>query len=392
MHKKKLLLLSSYGGYGHIAAANTIISLLGNEYSIEVIYPIKELRICGLPSGENFYNFLISNNWNRFTNWIVKNLSYPMIRARLDKMMNQIEAHVREKKPDMVISLIPFANYPASEAARKHHLPFLMVTTDGDLANWVFSLEKRKHTNVKVTIGSDTPFTRGRLVQHGIPDDVIETVGLPLRPRFLNVKPKKELRKEYNIPEGKPVVLIMMGGAGGRAATLYTREIVSSDLNVHLLICTGKKKKLAATLKAIETSGHTTFDVIPFTEKVEDLYGVADLVLTKPGPGSINEAFALKLPILIDRTGTPLFWEQANIDLVLNHKVGVCIHNLKEASHFVKHFLFDEQIHEAVRRSYEEIPLNTFTERIGPLIDEMCQEPIPGEVMMTSRTYDPRKL
>ena len=51
---KKILILSCLGGYGHIAATNTLKQLLGDEYEIETIYPIKELRIFGIPTGEDF--------------------------------------------------------------------------------------------------------------------------------------------------------------------------------------------------------------------------------------------------------------------------------------------------------------------------------------------------
>ena len=75
MCAKKLLILSSFGGYGHIAATNTLKALLGSEYKIDTAYPIKDLRILGMPSGEAFYNYTISNNWTAFTNWYTSTFS-----------------------------------------------------------------------------------------------------------------------------------------------------------------------------------------------------------------------------------------------------------------------------------------------------------------------------
>lgn len=392
MKSKKLLLLSSYGGYGHIAAANTLDGLLGDEYEIEVVYPIKELRFFGIPSGESFYNFLISNNMIRLNNWITRHVGKYIFSPHEEKTCRMIQRHIEEKKPDILISLIPFIDYPATEAARKAGIPCLFVTTDYDLHNWVFALEKCTLSNLRVVIGADLPTTRGSLLEKGIPEEAIETIGLPLRPGFLNVKPKEELRELYNIPDGKPVVLIMMGGTGARSISAYTKTLLESDLNIHLVVCTGKKTGLADQLKKIEPKNGNSVDILPFVEDIGSLFALADLLITKPGPGTINEAFSMKLPILIDGTGVPIFWEVANRDLVLQYKVGECIWSLDETVNLTKKYLFDEQTQEKVSRAYEEVPVNTFRERIKPLIEEMCDEALSGDVVMTSRNFDPNHL
>lgn len=372
MALQKLLILSSTGGYGHIAAAKTLIQLSKGKYDADVVYLINELRMCGVPSGESLYNIALSNNWTRLINFGVRIFPPLLFPPREKKIACLIEKHIQEKKPDILISLIPFVNYPASEAARRSNIPFLMITTDNDLHNWVFELQKRKYENIKVTIGTNLPTTRGTLIRKGIPEEVIETIGLPLRPNFLTTKSKRELLKEYNVPKGKPIVLIMMGGTGAGSIVQYTKSIGQSKLGVHLLVCTGRKKRLPKKLKKIKLQSGNSLDVIPFTEKIEELFALADLIITKPGPGSINEAFAFKLPILIDRTTPPLYWEQANIDLVLLNKVGACIKSLSEVPAQVKRFLFDEQLREEIARSYEKLAPNTFGERIYPLIEEMC--------------------
>lgn len=300
MSLKKILVLSSFGGYGHIASANTLETLLGDEYEFKVVYPIKELRIFGMPSGEEFYNWLIANNFNRLTNLFAGKFTPPIFEKRHAKIEEQIAEHVEEYQPDMIISLIPFVNLPVSEVARKYDLPMLLVTTDNDLTNWVKCLERRKHTNFKVTIGSNLPTTKGLLMKSGVPESAIEAVGLPLRPQFIQTRSKEELRNEYEIPANRHVALIMMGGTGSRITYKYVKSLLHSTLNLHLMICAGRSAKLANKLRKIIPKGGNTIDIIPFTEKVHELFAIADLLITKPGPGTINEAFAHELPILID--------------------------------------------------------------------------------------------
>src|SRR5262249_37640415 len=147
-------------------------------------------------------------------------------------------------KPDLIISLIPFVNYPASEAARKKDIPFLLVTTDNDLRHWVLRLEKLKHPDFKVTIGSDLVTSRQVLLNKNIPEHAIEIIGLPLRPEFITQKDEKKIREEFGVPETKPVILVMIGGAGGDKAYRYAKKIGQMDLSVHLLVVMGRDNKM----------------------------------------------------------------------------------------------------------------------------------------------------
>ena len=389
MRPKKILLLSSYGGYGHIAAANTLKSLLGDQYEIETFYPIKEMRIFGITSGESIYNFLISHNLIRLTNWIVRHFVNWIFLTRGKSTTRLIEGHIKKIEPDIVISLIPFINFPASEAARRYDIPFLLVTTDNNLHNWCFDLHKRRHENFRVTIGSNLPTSKNTLIKKLVPEHVIETIGLPLRPGFLQTKSKEQLRKIYDIPQEKDVVLIMMGGMGSRSTLQYVKTIMRHPLDVHLLVCTGKNQKLAKKLKEIIPAKGNSIDIIPFTEKIHEIFALSDLVITKPGPGTVNEALALKLPALIDCMGVPLFWEKVNIDLVQNQNVGACIRSLKDLPNSINLFLRDEQTREKVVRGYEELAENQFADRIHPIIEEMIGVVSPGEVLLTSRNITP---
>lgn len=384
--KQKLLLLSSTGGYGHIAAANTLETLLSDEYHIDVIYPIKELRIWRAPNGEAFYNFALTNNFTRITNWIVRLLPHHLFRRRTKKTIQIIEKHIREKKSDLVISLIPFINYPASEAARKMGIPFLLVTTDNDLHNWVCDLQKKRHSQFKVTVGSDLPTSKQTLLGKKILEEEIEITGLPLRLDFLNQqKTKQQLRVQYEISQNKNVILIMMGGTGGRLSYQYVKAIIKGPLNLHCIVCAGRNQKLGKKIKSIEPADGNSIEIVPFTEKVQELFALSDLIITKPGPGTINEAIAYKLPILIDRINPPLFWESANVELVEKMGIGSSIYHLEDAPNMVSKYLFDQKVKEQVALAYQNIPPNQFASRIKPIIEEMTGHVATAEMVMTSR-------
>ena len=224
--------MSSLGGFGHTAAAKTLKELLPEEYEFSTIYPINELRIWRIPSAESFYNAMIASNLNRLMNWIALWVAPNLIKSRFKKTENIVRSHIAKERPDLVISLIPFVNHPASEAARKEGIPFLLITTDNDLRNWVYGLKKLERPNFQVTIGSDLPSTRELLIHQGVNPHAIQTIGLPLRPGFVPASSKNYLRTEHHIPQDRGVILLMMGGTGASNAFVFAKQILKMPENV----------------------------------------------------------------------------------------------------------------------------------------------------------------
>jgi processive 1,2-diacylglycerol beta-glucosyltransferase len=371
--KKNILILCSNGGFGHNAAAQTLKKLIGDDYNITIVYPIDQLRIWGVKSGEQFYNMMLQHDWIQPLNLISRHIAPKLFRTRKAQMENIIAKHIQKTNPDLVISLIPFINFPASEAARKVDIPFLLITTDNDLQLWVHGLQGVRHPYFRVTVGSNLWCGREKLRKRNIPDSAIETTGLPIRTDFLTEKDKESIKNEFGIPKTKPVVLVMVGGAGGEKALEYAKRIGSTQLGIHLVVCAGKNNKLARDLEKIALHPTNTMTIMKFTTKIADLMAVADLLITKSGPGTINEALAMRIPILIDTTSTILTWEKANIDLVMQYGVGDYVEDFNELEPLLRRFLFDTELQKEVRDSYQKVPANQFKESIVPLISSMCK-------------------
>ena len=372
--KKNILVLCSNGGYGHRAAAQTLNHLLSDEYNLSVVYPIDELRIWGLKSGEQVYNVMLQNDWINSLNLITRHLAPKLFRTRKAQVEKIVHKHIRQTKPDLVLSLIPFINYQASEAARKKKVPFLLVTTDNDLRLWVHGLQGIQHPSFRVTVGSDLWCSREMLRKRNIPDATIETIGLPIRTDFFTIKDKDSIRAEFGIPKNKPVVLVMIGGAGGDKALEYARKIGKTQFGIHLIVCAGKNKKLCQDLKKLSLHPTNTMTVMEFTTRISDLMAISDLLITKSGPGTINEAMVMKLPILVDATSTVLSWEQANIDLISQYGIGDYVEDFDELEALLRQFLFDSELQKEIKDSYQKVPSNRFKESIGPLIKSMVDQ------------------
>lgn len=368
---KKILILSSTGGYGHTAAAKTLINILPQEYTFKIVHPINELDMLGVPSGESFYNYLISRNLHAFMNFIAKFVAPPILKLHTRKMERLIRQHLINEQPDILISLIPFVNYPATEAARKLNIPYLLITTDNDLYNWVIGLEKMKHPRFSVTISSDLHSTRSLLEKKGVVPDIIHTVGLPLRPQFFFQKTKEEIRQSLGVKSDQKVILIIMGGVGGNHALRFAKKILREQSNVFLIVCTGKNRMLQKKLSKVHLGASNSLKVVPFTEEIPYYMKASDLMITKPGPGTLNEAFEMKVPILIDETKTTLFWEKTNIELVKKLGVGQSIKHLDDLSMIINMY-FDPFVREQMKNAFDSIPSNQFSERITTIVENLC--------------------
>jgi processive 1,2-diacylglycerol beta-glucosyltransferase len=371
LSKKKILVLCSNGGNGHNAAVGALKTILQERYAFTVVYPIEELEIFGVKSGEGVYNLALRNGWNRSVNVVSRYVAPKVFRGYKKKIEKLVANHIEEHKPDLVISVIPFINLFSSEAARKAGVPYLIITTDNDLQTFVHGLQRVSHPNFKVVVGTHLRCSKEMLYHRNVPDESIEPIGLPIRPDFLVQKDPKALRAQYKIPAHKPVVLIMIGGAGGDAAHEYANTLGRIQMGIHLIVCAGRNQELAEKIRKVKLNPSNSMTVMEFTDKVPDLMAMADLIITKPGTLSTTESLMMRLPILMDCTNSVISWEQANIDMIKSYGVGDHIKDFDHTEMLVRQYLYDSDLRNEVQKSYKKMPANRFNESITAIIDQM---------------------
>src|SRR5207245_6534548 len=85
--------------------------------------------------------------------------------------------------------------------------------------------------------------------------------------------------------------------------------------------------KVAARLGALTRS--SAMFVEGFTKQVPYYMRLADFFIGKPGPGSISEALAMKLPVIVERNAWTLPQERYNCDWVIENGVGIVLPNFR---------------------------------------------------------------
>jgi 1,2-diacylglycerol 3-beta-galactosyltransferase len=158
-----------------------------------------------------------------------------------------------------------------------------------------------------------------------------------LNPRYyepLEIDRAAERRKLGLDPE-RPVGLVMFGGQGSNAMLEIARR-----LEIQLICICGKNEKLAARLRALKRASPMVVE--GFTKQVRYYMALADFFIGKPGPGSISEALAMKLPVIVERNAWTLPQERYNAEWIVENQVGIVLPNFRGIANAVAELIQPE--------------------------------------------------
>ena len=79
-----------------------------------------------------------------------------------------------------------------------------------------------------------------------------------------------------------------------------------------------------------------------FTQQVRFYMALADFFIGKPGPGSISEALAMKLPVIVERNAWTLPQERYNAEWIVQNQVGIVLQNFRRIDKAVAELLQPE--------------------------------------------------
>lgn len=378
--KKRILVLISKGGACHLSAFCSLQSFLGNEYELIgcdlveelcCLDPIKKIT-CGRLNGEGFYNLLLRGGWTNLTSFLVEELAPSLIKNNYKGIEAGVLDLLNRTKPDMLLSLIPFFNFPACRAAETSGIPFLLVTLDSDLTIWLDGMEKGiTHHTYGITTGSSLKVTQDQLKKAGIPEERVHRIGFPLREAFFGKKIGKGLREAIdkelretiakNLREAlvnkeidkksvtetsddKFTIMLLMGGAGSGTMYDYVKAIdaMACSSKIHLFVCAGRNEALEYDLEKLKYQlKSVSISILPFLNEagIRDYMSLSDLLITKTGPGSINEAIQMGLPMILDATGTVLTWERPNIQFVEQNRWGMALYSFEDLEMMINVFM-----------------------------------------------------
>jgi len=233
--------------------------------------------------------------------------------------------HWGETKPDMVVSLVPNFNramYCGLRAALPA-VPYATILTD--LADFPPHFWIERGQDQYFICGTDRAVEQARAMGHP-PEKVLRASGMVLRPNFYqpaNIDIDAE-RRRLGLEPGRPTGIVLFGGQGSRVMLEIARRLRDTQL---IFVC-GRNATLANELRALPARAPRFVE--GFTTEVPYYMRLADYFIGKPGPGSISEAVAMKLPVIVERNAWTLAQERYNTEWVLETGIGMVLRNFKE--------------------------------------------------------------
>jgi hypothetical protein len=323
-------------GGGHRAAATALdIAIRGQQRPWEVrLTNLQELldkldilkKYAGIRI-EDFYNWMLRSGYTLGSIQLMKVLQ-AVIWAYHGPTVRMLEANWKETQPDMVVSFVPHFNRALGESLRRAYptRPFVTVLTD--LADYPphFWIERQSQYFI---CGSDRAVAQARSMGH-LDDHIFQTSGMILHPRFYEppIKDKVAEREKLGLRPDLPTALVLFGGFGSGVMLEIAERLDRSDLELQLIFICGKNEKLGKALRD-RTSRLPCF-VEGFTTRVNQYMQTADFFIGKPGPGSVSEALAMNLPVIVERNAWTLPQERYNADWILENEVGEVLNSFRQ--------------------------------------------------------------
>jgi UDP-N-acetylglucosamine:LPS N-acetylglucosamine transferase len=275
---------------------------------------------------QDFYNTMLRNGWTLGSPQLMRVLQL-VIRLYHHPTVRMLEAHWRETEPDMVVSFVPHFNRALCESLS--HVfpgrPFATVLTD--IADYPphFWIERQSQC---VVCGSDRAVAQAQALGH--PDEhIFRASGMILHPRFYEspVEDRDEERARLGLRPDLPTALVLFGGHGSRAILKIADRLESSRLDLQLILICGKNEELAAALRAARS--RLPRFVEGFTTRVNYYMQLADFFIGKPGPGSVSEALATRLPVIVECNAWTLPQERYNAEWIIEKEIGLVLRSFR---------------------------------------------------------------
>ena len=253
-----------------------------------------------------------------------------------------------ESEPwDAVINahFLPAEIIAALRRKRKLHVPQYTVTTDFETHRlWVH--EPCEHYFTATEEGALN-------LQHwGVPAADTTATGIPIHPVFGQPKDRQACLEHQGLKGGRPIVLQLSGGFGvGPVEGLY-RAILEIEVPLEVIVVAGRNESLKTQLAACDVPARHRAKVLGFTDQIDELMLLADVVVSKPGGLTTSEILArgAALAIVNPVPGQ----ESRNSDFLLESGAAIKINNIATLPYKLTHLLEDPvrlgQLKEHARR------------------------------------------
>src|SRR5438552_2025489 len=332
---KKIDLVFFDAGGGHRAAATALTQVISQQrrpWDVrminlqELLDPLDIFRKATGLRLQDVYNLMLRRGWTLGSPQLTRAM-HGVIRLYHGPTVRFLEKFWAIDRPDLVISVVPNFNRAMGQSLRQARPGVPLVTILTDFADYPphFWIERQPQYFI---CGTDRAVGQARAMGH---DDahIFRTSGMIVAPKFYEAVEldRRAERQKLGLDPDLLAGLVLFGGHGSRVMLDIARRLDASGLKLQLILICGRSEALVKDLHAMPR--HITMFVEGFTKEVPHYMRLSDFFIGKPGPGSISEALAMKLPVLVEKNAWTLPQERYNADWIVEKQTGIVLRNFR---------------------------------------------------------------
>ena len=328
---KSLELVFFDAGGGHRSAANAlseVVRLEGRDWDVQLMN-LQELldemdvfrKITGIRL-QDIYNLMLRKGWTLGSPQLLP-LMHGVIKILHGQQVSMLEKYWKGKNLDMVVTVIPNFNRALFQGMAKALPGVPMVTILTDMAEYPPSFWIEKQPQYLIC-GTEKARQQALAMGHA-KERVFLTSGMILNPKYyqpVDVDRVPEL-EALGLDPKLPTALMMFGGEGSARMLDIARQLNASTLDLQMIAICGKNEKLRRELQNMPR--RIPMHIEGFTREVPRFMRLSDFFIGKPGPGSISEAVAMGLPVIVECNAWTLPQERYNATWVEERGVGIAL-------------------------------------------------------------------
>lgn len=315
--QRKILILMSETGGGHVSLAEALREQLQSDYLIRIEDPLPRL----LPSLYRVVTQQALWLWSclyhmsdrppvaSFAHWGI----LPLIRPRLLTLLESFQ-------PDLVLSVHPLLTHAVKRILDLHapRTRFAMLFCDPASTSATWYTEREAAASFVPTAEM-----AAQALAHGFEPARLHEVGWPVRRQFTSLRdvPREKVLADLNRHQGwdlDPARLTIFAASGAEGATHIeqaARLALSVSQDVQVILASGVNWPLYHRCQGIER-----LYAFPFTSQIAPFMAAAHLVMGRCSPNILFESLTLGKPFIV--TSYLPGQEEGNLRFIQQHGLG----------------------------------------------------------------------
>jgi processive 1,2-diacylglycerol beta-glucosyltransferase len=165
----------------------------------------------------------------------------------------------------------------------------------------------------------------------GVPAGDITVTGIPIHPVFSQPKDRAGCLQRQGLVGDRSIVVQISGGFGVGPIEEIFRGILAIEVPIEVVVVTGRNETARQQLERIVPPERHRTKILGFTDQIDELMAVADIVVSKPGGLTTSEILARGAAMAVVN---PIPGQESrNSDFLLENGAAVKINNLATLGH-----------------------------------------------------------